>query len=58
MQASGNTHRQAETDFKGLLYTIKIIIDREAGEIMRLVASVCLSVYIYVCVCVFPSSPV
>ncbi len=29
-----------------------IFIDREAGEIMRLVASVCLSVYIYVYVCV------
>ncbi len=38
------------------------VIDREAGEIMRLVASVCLCVCVFVClrVCVFvcPSSPV
>ncbi len=35
-----------------------IFIDREAGEIIRLVASICLSVCLSVCVFVCPSSPV
>ncbi len=37
---------------------LSIIIDRKAGEIIRLVASVCLCVCVCVCLSVCPSSPV
>ena len=46
-------HMQKQA-FQSSTPSLPIVIDREAGEIMRLVASVCLSV----CLSVFPSSPV
>ena len=37
---------------------VVLVIDREAGEIIRLVASVCLCVCLFVCMFVCMSSPV